>query len=269
MRGKRFGNPEVLRWAIDGHVVGAENPIPEDEQTAEVFVPRLAILGMMPAVKDRSGDDAAQGAEIPVDIGVDENGVEGEDRRGGERDEGIETEQENRGGLAQFGDQIVHGMHPDTAQPVEVFRTVMDGVEGPPSTLVKEPVAPVADEIREKKNLDDLKPDRLPGERTKAPVGAGLEGLDGRSPEPDEEGQRENQTEPREPLRDEGGEKPKAGVHAPATPQEWQPAPPAQEALDDEEQRRKKPPPVSTNPISRTRRERRERRQHATQPGHP
>ena len=52
---------------------------------------------MVPAVEDGRGDDPAQRAEIPVHIRVDEDGVEGEDRRGAEGDGGVVAEEKCRG----------------------------------------------------------------------------------------------------------------------------------------------------------------------------
>ena len=89
--------------------------------------------------------------------------------------------------MAELGDEIVDRMDAHAAEPIEIFRAVVDGVKGPPAAAVKEAVGPVTHEIGDEKNLDDLQPERLAGERAEAVVGPGLEPGDGRDPESDEQ----------------------------------------------------------------------------------
>src|SRR6185503_20419279 len=77
---------ESLRLPADRHVEGAKRKIDEWEETGEVLVESLCFRRVVPAMKHGAGNDEAQRTERPVDVGVQHERVERQERdEGGER----------------------------------------------------------------------------------------------------------------------------------------------------------------------------------------
>lgn len=76
----RLRDPKLRRLPTHWQIEGAEEEIPHGEQSCEILVDAVRFARVMPAVEGGAGDDGAQGAEIPGDIGVEEESVEDEER---------------------------------------------------------------------------------------------------------------------------------------------------------------------------------------------
>src|SRR4030095_17144572 len=64
------------RQSIFRHPERSEQQIPKRKSPGEIGVAALFSRGMMPAVEDRRGNHIPERAEVPVEIGVDEDRME-------------------------------------------------------------------------------------------------------------------------------------------------------------------------------------------------
>ncbi len=226
---------EVLRPAVAGHVIGAEEKVPDREQAGEVLVPRRAFAGVVPAVEDGRGDHGAERAEVPIHVRVQKDRVEGEDGGGAERDDGIEAEEQEWRDLGEFVHEVVDRVHAHAAEPVEILGAVVHGVKRPPFAGVKQAVRPVADEVGEEVDLDGLEPERLAADRAEAAVFAEFECLDRHDLREHEHGGGQDDDEARERLGEDDGGEPVDDIRPPATAEDGLGPAAGDEPLDDEE----------------------------------
>ncbi len=68
-------NAVIIRQFALRHVEGAENQVEHRKRRGEILLAAAVCRGVVPAVKDRSGDDVFERTELPVEIGVDEGGM--------------------------------------------------------------------------------------------------------------------------------------------------------------------------------------------------
>ena len=88
-------------------------------------------------MKSRAGDDTSQRTEIPTHVGVQQDGVQGEERRVCRKCSEWEPQQHENHYLRQAAQHIVDRMQPHRGQPVELFGTVVHGVKFPECAAVK------------------------------------------------------------------------------------------------------------------------------------
>jgi len=70
-------HPKHLRLTIRRQVQGAEERVEKRKETGEILVAALGLGRMVPAVEARAREHVAEGPEIPRDVGVEQDGVEG------------------------------------------------------------------------------------------------------------------------------------------------------------------------------------------------
>ena len=220
----RFVDAEVFWYPVARHVVRAKKDVPHGKQPGEVPVDRGRIARMMPAVEHRRGDHAPQRSEVPVHVGMEQDGVERQHRCRGRRDHRIEAEQQHRHRPAEIAYEFVHRMHADARHPVEMLRAVMHRVKRPPSSAVKHAVVPIGEEVDEQIDLDGLQPKGLPREGPEARIGPRAKLLHRGDATGHEYADRQHDEHANERLRDERREDPVRGVgekslphHRPAT----------------------------------------------------
>src|SRR5262249_40421831 len=110
---------ENLRRPPFRHVERAEEEGDPGEEAGEVAIQAGGFGGVMPGVERRAGDEVAERAEVPGDVGVDEDGVEGEDGNGAGDDARVEAGQDQRRRLQGSRDQLVERVDARGGEPVE------------------------------------------------------------------------------------------------------------------------------------------------------
>ena len=80
---------KILRQPMPRHIVGAENNVPEREESGEIFIDGRRVLRVMPAMEDGRRDHGAQRPEIPVHVGMQEDGVKSQEAGDPQRNRGI------------------------------------------------------------------------------------------------------------------------------------------------------------------------------------
>jgi len=212
--GDRFGDAEVGWHFVLGKIEGAKEHVPGCDESGEIFIDGFGFLGVVPAMEVRTGDDVAQGAEIPVEIGMKKNRVERDEGKVcGQRSRIISGKKEGNH-LHGSRQRLVQRMKPDAAEPVDIGRAMMHGVKGPEASAMKKAVHPIANQIGQEKNLESLQPERLPGERAKAMVTVGLKRLPGESENENERNHGEDNREARDEAGDQRREEPVEHVQA-------------------------------------------------------
>jgi len=231
---------KVRGHPVARQVKGAEEPVPGRQQPGEVLVPRLAVPRVVPPVKRGRRQHQPERPEVPVHVRVEEDRVESQYRRRGHGQHRIKPQQQNGEDLGDAVDQLVHGVHADAAEPVEVLRRVVHGVERPPAPTVENPVGPVADEVDQHQNLHRLQPERLFAERPEAGEGTRAHGIRRHHARRHQQRRDHHEYAAHERLGDDRGEHEVGGVRPPPAPKEGLRAATAkrQHALKQEKQRR-------------------------------
>ena len=232
--GEASGYTKICSCFSWGHVESAEQEIPDRKKAGEILVDGLGLTTVMPTMEGWCGDEETKWTEIPVHTGMNEDGVESKKGSGGKGDPRVESEEKKGADLKKLADEVVDGVDADTAEPIEVFGAVVDGVERPPAAKMKETMGPVRDEICQKVDFESLNGDGLAGKRTESRVSliAEIRGI-GKA-EKDEQSCWNQQCAAAEQLCEKRGDEPVGNVSEPALTQEG-PSGPAKQALDDEE----------------------------------
>ena len=230
---------EVRGRPVPREVKGAEEPVPEREQPGEVLVPRLTVARVVPPVKRGGRQHQAERPEVPVHVRVEEDRVERQHRRRREGERRVEAQQQDGEDVRDAVHQLIHGVDAHAAEPIEVLRRVVHGVERPPAPAVEHPVRPVPDEVDQHHNLDRLQPERLLAEGPEAGEGPRPQRLRRHHARRHQQGRDHHQHAAHEGLGDHRGEHEVGGVRPPPAPEErlLPAAAPGQHALDQEEQR--------------------------------
>jgi len=127
----------------------AEHAVDEGEQAGEVPVDRPRIRRVMPAMEAGAHEDPIEPAVRDAHVGVDEEAVDAPHRGIRRHDSGLEAESEERARLEQLRREVLDGMEPLVAEPVDVLAAVMDRMEGPEPSQVEEAMAPVGEQVAE------------------------------------------------------------------------------------------------------------------------
>jgi len=127
---------------------------------------------------DGRDDHMAQGAPVPIDIGVSEEREDAQERPGRRRGDGVEPEQDEREHQQGVGEHVVDGVGADAAEPVELLGTMVHGVEAPERAAVEPAVDPVEQEIAQQEGQGELRPARELRDRPEAAVLVGLQRLE-------------------------------------------------------------------------------------------
>src|SRR5207237_6308526 len=77
-----------LRQLVLRHPERSKQDVPERKGARKIGIAALLERGVMPAMEDRRGEDIFKRAERPVQVGVDEGGMEGRERSNPQHDVG-------------------------------------------------------------------------------------------------------------------------------------------------------------------------------------
>ena len=111
-------------------------------------------------MEDRRGEHIFKRAERPVQVGVNEGGVEGRERPDPQHDVGRDARYQQDDVNQDRSDKQVDGVKPRRRDPLQIFRGMMDGVIFPESAPVKHAVQPIQHEIRCDQEQHRLHPKR-------------------------------------------------------------------------------------------------------------
>src|SRR5438046_2376909 len=118
----------IVRQPALRHAERAEQDVPEREGAREIGIAALFQRGVMPAVEDRRGKHVFKRAERPVQVGVNERGVEGRERPDPQHDVGRDARYQQDDVDQDRSDKQVDGVKPRRRDPLQIFRGMMDGV---------------------------------------------------------------------------------------------------------------------------------------------
>ena len=160
---------------------GTEEAVDEGEDEGEVAV-AMFVVGVMPVMEGRGGDEPFQGAEADADIGVNEEGPDRTkdcDEGDGGIDAGAgglgEAEEVDGGEAEEANEDHVEGMGAGVYEPVEFLSAVMDGVETPEDGMgMQDTVAPVSADVIDEHHEGEPDPERPEGH-----CGVEAAGIDG------------------------------------------------------------------------------------------
>ncbi len=102
---------------------------------------------MVPAVEHRAGEHVAEGAEGPVDVGVDHGRGQEVERPDDGEHQGREPHGGGHNGDGDVGDDQVERMVAEGGGPVHLLGAVMHRVERPQGAAVEHPVGPVLEHV--------------------------------------------------------------------------------------------------------------------------
>lgn len=148
-------------------VGGSEDQIPKRKDSREVFVESFPVGRVVPPVIGGTHEKPTKGAKVPAYVGMKKHDIEGDERDDIENGRPRKPECDQRKHLTRTSDEVVQGMHARGREPIHLLRRMVDRMNPPERSDVQKAVGPVVQKVREKKNLDCLKPVRLKGEGAK------------------------------------------------------------------------------------------------------
>src|SRR5689334_708846 len=122
----------VRRWpSVFRQVIGAEEAVKEWEMNREVDIDGFLFDSVVPVMKTRRHEKFFKPGKAPVEIRVNESGIQVNNEDVGVHRHGTKAEHEHRNNSRAAQGEDFKEMHPGAGHPVHAPRRVMNGVESP------------------------------------------------------------------------------------------------------------------------------------------